>query len=147
MSCERSRPRLWGAVVHAENSQPLARASGSSVGSPSQRTEWPRATSRRARESSGGTLPPPSQLTNEKRFDSVIGCSFRAGASARCPARDERLERLVQGLLRQGALEPKAPPQRVPGVDLRRHEQLCHAAAPQPPLPLGKKWRECGFQP
>src|SRR6185503_3107695 len=121
-SPERSRVVRWGADVHGEKAQPAARASSSITGSASTRTECPRATRRFATPSSGGTVPPPSHIVKRNLIGSPI-----ARPPFRGPVRDERTERLDQGLLGGRGGGTHSPPPQVPGIEFRRADELAEA--------------------
>src|SRR4051794_26528013 len=103
------------AVGKAENSSPSSAKAGAWRAWPTKRTRWPRASSSAAMPTAGGTLPPPSQVTNRM---SAMSVSSLSGAGH---GTDQRLHPLLCG----GARVAAVAAQQLPRVDIGRdHQQV-----------------------
>src|SRR5215216_8190244 len=113
--------RSWrcGALVNEPKDAPVAATSRRRLGSVSTPTWWPAATSLRARPSCGGTLPPPSHMTNRYRLGpiSISPISVSGGRRVQGQSQQELVDRGVGGQRLAGTGRPEPGPRVEPPGD------------------------------
>src|SRR3954454_9845291 len=129
-----------GALLQATNLAPAASTSARVQASSMTRTRWPRASRRRATVSTGGTVPPPSQVASRKSRGITVlpdRGSWGVGRAGGIP--DQAAREVAEDHGGGGRVQPHVAAEQLPGVDIGGDDERR-----EPPLPY---LRRQGVQP